>query len=65
VTSGTVTLTRKGTTYSGDFTVKQGMVHLVSALGKKSTQVGHSAPELIAQMMLLELVQVREMSGAE
>lgn len=46
-----------GKEYSGRYIVKRSIVSVISSFGEKSTQVGGSAPESIARLMLGELVR--------
>ena len=45
-----------GKTYTGSYNVKRGVVTVSTLKGHKSTQVGGSPPEVIARMLLRELV---------
>jgi hypothetical protein len=52
-----VAVTIDGVTYEGTYFVRNYMVHVLSAFGTKATQVGRSPPEMIARMLLSELVR--------
>jgi len=46
----------EGKNYKGSYTIKSKMVHVTSAHGSKSTQVGASPPDLIARMLLRNIL---------
>ena len=52
-----VTVTIGGDTYEGTYFVQNFMVHVVSSFGLKTAQLGGSTPEMIARMLLSELVR--------
>jgi hypothetical protein len=52
-----VTVTIDGVAYHGSYFVQRSMIYVRSPLGAKATQVGGSPPEVIAKLLLLELVQ--------
>jgi hypothetical protein len=52
-----VTVTIDGVIYEGTYFVQNYMVHVVSSFGVKATQLGKSRPEMIARMLLSELVR--------
>ncbi len=51
---------REGKTYNASYYVLQGIITVVSAWGHKSTQVGDSPPEVIARLLLRELIETEE-----
>jgi hypothetical protein len=46
-----------GKTYEATYEVAQGIVTVRTAKGMKATQVGGSPPEVLARMMLREMVR--------
>ena len=56
----TVTFTLDGVTHNGTYYVQGSMVHVQCDVGAKATQVGGSKPEMIAKMLLSELVRGAE-----
>jgi hypothetical protein len=52
-----VTVTIGGDTHEGTYFVQNFMVHVVSSFGLKAAQLGGSPPEMIARMLLSELVR--------
>jgi hypothetical protein len=53
----TVSVTIDGQTHTGDWILERGLVRVSSAYGLKSTQLGGSPGNLIAQRLLRELVE--------
>jgi hypothetical protein len=53
---GTVTVERAGRTYSGTWRVERGLITVTTAHGQKTTQLGDSPAEVLARIMLGELV---------
>jgi hypothetical protein len=53
----TVTVEIDGIIYEGTYYVQKSIVHVQSAFGSKSTPVGAPPPEMIARMLLSELVR--------
>jgi hypothetical protein len=45
-----------GVTMSGTYSVEDGIITVTTALGTKSTQVADSPPEVLARIMLRELL---------
>ena len=54
-----VTITVEGARHDGTYYVQGKTVYVQSPLGNKATQVGGSPPEMIAKMLLTELVRSR------
>jgi hypothetical protein len=52
-----VAVTIDGVTHHGTYFVQGSMVHVQSTLGTKKTHVGGAPPEVIAQLLLSELVR--------
>jgi hypothetical protein len=52
-----VTVTIDGVTHEGMYFIQNYMVHVLSSFGAKATQVGGSPPEMVARMLLSELVR--------
>jgi hypothetical protein len=52
-----ITITINGVAHLGTYYVLGSMVHVQSAFGNKTTQVGGSPPAKIAKMLLSELVR--------
>lgn len=52
-----ITVEENGETYKGRYKIEKRMVHVMSAFGYESTQIGGSEPETIAKMILGELVR--------
>jgi hypothetical protein len=52
-----VTVTINGDTYEGVYYVQRSTVFVQSAFGTRSAPVGGSPPEMIAKMLLAELVR--------
>jgi hypothetical protein len=46
--------------YHGTYYVQQSMVYVQSAFGSKATEVGRSRPDLLARLLLSELVRERQ-----
>ena len=53
----TTTVTVQGVTYEGTYYVQGSTVYVQSSFGAKATQVGKWLPEVIAKMLLSELVR--------
>jgi hypothetical protein len=58
-----VTVTIDAVTHNGFYFVQGFMVYVASKFGAKSTQVGGSAPEELAKLLLWELVHEQKKSG--
>jgi hypothetical protein len=54
------TVTIDGVTYEGIYYVQHSVVCVESPFGAKATQVGKSLPEVIAKMLLSELVRASD-----
>ncbi len=52
-----VTLEVDGRTYTGRVTIEDGIVNVNTIGGWTATQIGESPPEVVARMLLRELVQ--------
>ena len=52
-----VTVTIDGVKYEGSYFIQNYLVHVLSPFGAKATQLGGSPPEMIARMLLSELVR--------
>jgi hypothetical protein len=52
-----VTVTIDGVTHHGTYYVQGSVVHVRCSLGEKITEVGTSPPEVIARLLLSELVR--------
>jgi hypothetical protein len=52
-----VTVTISGVTYEGTYYVQSSMIYVQSSFGTKAKQVGGAPRELIAKMLLSELVR--------
>ena len=52
-----ITVTIDGVTHRGTYYVQSSMVHVQSEKGTKATQVGGSPPEMLASMLLSELMR--------
>jgi hypothetical protein len=52
-----VTVTIDRVTYGGTYFAQNYMVHVVSSFGAKATRFGKSKPEVMAQLVLLELLR--------
>jgi hypothetical protein len=52
-----VSIEREGKTYRATYTVEKRMVRVSTAHGSKVTQLGNSAPESLALVLLLELIR--------
>lgn len=55
-----IAVEHRGTIYSGDFTVERGVVTVTTDRGRKSTRLGHMAPEILARVLLRELINAGE-----
>jgi len=55
-----VTVTVDGITHSGTYFVQESMVEVRSPLGRKNTQVGGSHPEMVAKLLLSEIVRANK-----
>ena len=51
-----IAIEKDGKTYRGSYRVSRGILTVTSLYGEKSTQVGGLAPEVLARILLLELV---------
>ena len=51
-----IEIERGGKTYRGSYRVRRGILTVTTLYGEKSTQVGGLAPEALARIPLLELV---------
>jgi hypothetical protein len=59
--AGTVEVLHRGEQYRAAYSVKNGMVHILSTLGKKTPRPpGGSPPEAVARLMLKELLHERD-----
>ena len=58
-----VSIEWEGKKYSGSYYVEKKVITVSGDWGMKSTQVGHSPPELLAQIMLRELTQEAKARG--
>jgi hypothetical protein len=52
----TVTIERDGKTYSGHFRVDGGTLIVTTAAGRKSSPLGQASPEVLARVLLREMV---------
>jgi hypothetical protein len=52
-----ITIEMNGVTYGGWFETSRGLVTVHTLYGSKSTQTGNTPPEVLAKMMLRELVE--------
>jgi hypothetical protein len=52
-----VTVTIDGVAHEGTYFVQNYMVHVLSPFGAKAAQLGRSTPEMIAAILLSELVR--------
>jgi hypothetical protein len=58
--SGTVMIEGNGKSLEGRFVVQDGIVHVLSVLGVKATQLGDLAPRQVARILLRELADERQ-----
>ncbi|SDJ73987.1 hypothetical protein SAMN05216338_10638 [Bradyrhizobium sp. Rc2d] len=55
----TITVILYGVAYHGTYFVHNSIVYVQSTFGSKATQLGTSPPELVAKLLLSELVRER------
>jgi len=55
----TITAILYGVAYHGTYFVQNSIVYVQSTFGSKATQLGTSPPELVAKLLLSELVRER------
>lgn len=55
----TLTVTIYGEIYSGTYFVQNGVMYVQSTFGSKATHLGSSPPELVAKLLLSELIRAR------
>lgn len=55
----TLTVTLYGVPYLGTYFVQNSVVYVQSTFGSKATQVGSSPPEMVAKLLLSEIVRAR------
>jgi hypothetical protein len=59
--AGTVEVLHRGEPYRAAYSVKRGMVHILTTLGRKTPRPpGDAAPEEVARLMLKELLHERD-----
>ena len=59
--AGTVEVLHRGEQYRAAYSVKNGMVHILTTLGRKPPRPpGGSPPEAVARLMLKELLHERD-----
>lgn len=56
-----VSVELNGKTYNGTYTVARGMITVTSVWGTKTTQVGNMPVEMLAKMLLSEIVHQANM----
>ncbi len=57
----TVSVTTDGTTYPATYELKQGVVTVRTDIGTRSAPVGNSPPDVVARMLLRELIEVERL----
>lgn len=55
----TLTVTLYGVAYHGTYFVQNSIVYVQSTFGSKATQLGKLPPEMVAKLLLSELVRER------
>lgn len=55
----TLTVTIYGVAYHGTYFIQNSIVYVQSSFGSKATQLGTSPPEMVAKLLLSELVRER------
>ena len=59
--AGTVEVLHRGEQYRAAYSVKNGMVHILSTLGRKAPRPpGDASPQAVARLMLKELLHERD-----
>ena len=54
----TISVTIEGTTYPAMYELKRGIVTVRTDIGTRSASMGNSPPDVVARMLLRELIQV-------
>jgi hypothetical protein len=57
----TISVIIEGTTYPAMYELKRGVVTVMADIGTKSTLMGSSPPDVVARMLLRELIQVERL----
>ena len=57
---GRVTVERNGKQYSAGYIVEKGLITVRTVYGRKSTQLGSSSPEILAKLILGEMIEAGE-----
>ncbi len=57
----TISVTVDETTYPATYELKRGIVTVRTDIGTKSAPMGNSAPEIVARMLLRELIQIEKL----
>jgi hypothetical protein len=55
----TLTVTLYGVAYHGTYFVQNSIVYVQSRFGSKATRLGRSSPEMVAKLLLSEIVRER------
>ncbi len=58
---GIISIALDGTTYPATYEVKGGIITVRTDIGTKSTSVGNTPPEIVARMLLRELIVVERL----
>ena len=57
----TVSVTIEGTTYPATYELKRGVVTVRTDIGTRSALMGNSPPDVVARMLLRELIEVEKL----
>ncbi len=57
----TVSITIDGVTYPATYELKRGVVTVQTDIGIRSAPMGNSSPDIIARMLLRELIEVERL----
>lgn len=57
---GRVTVERNGKQYSAAYTLEKGVITVRTVYARKSTQLGSSSPEVLAKLILSEMIDAGE-----
>ena len=61
VTHGTISVTTDEVTYSATYELKRGLVTVRADIGTRSRPLRNSPPDIIARMLLRELIQLEKL----
>ena len=57
----TISVTIEGTTYPAVYELKRGTITIRTDIGTRSARISNSPPDIVARMLLRELIQVEKL----